>query len=58
MPAAEGHDVTLLECQGAECGWPLSTPATMIGHAAGQSIKVIHRLMLPVVVVSTKVGSF
>ena len=53
MAAAEGHDVTLIECQGAECGWALSTPATMVGHAAGQSIKVSHHHLLPVVIAST-----
>lgn len=40
MAASEGNDISLIDCDGAECGWPLTIPATMIGHTAGQSIKV------------------
>ena len=40
MAAAQGSDISLIECHEAECGWPLSIAATMIGYAAGQSIQV------------------
>lgn len=39
IAAAKGHDVTLINCKGEECNWPLSIPASMIGHDAGQQIQ-------------------
>ena len=39
MAAPKGSDVTLIDCEGPECGWPLSIPATMIGHEAGEHLR-------------------
>ena len=40
IAAAKGHDVTLINCKGEECSWPLTIAASMIGHDAGQQIQV------------------
>ena len=40
MAAPKGQDVYLINCKDEECSWPLITPATMIGHEAGQQLLV------------------
>ena len=42
IAASKGQDVTLITCKEEECDWPLSIPATMIGHEAGRDILVGH----------------
>ena len=47
IAAAKGQDVTLINCEGEECSWPLSIAATMISHKAGQQIQVTIAACLP-----------
>ena len=39
LAAPDGRDVTLINCDGAQCSWPVSIPATMIGCRAGERVK-------------------
>ena len=40
IAAPRAQDVFLIDCKEEEGSWPLSTPATMIGHEAGQQLLV------------------
>ncbi|KAK9816886.1 hypothetical protein WJX72_006713 [[Myrmecia] bisecta] len=39
IAAPEGRDVDLMTCEGAECSIPLTTPASMIPHAAAAQLQ-------------------